>query len=415
MGFSSIDDYISEVSGNGKYWRADWMKNTGGIGTVVAGRWYDLSQLPYTSSVPNFIHGNYVRNHDFLAGSAYWTLGDANWTWTAATHLMTRAAAGGGATLSQNTGCSNGVTYSVAYTITRSAGSITPYLGGTAGTARSTSATFRENIACGATAGAPISFVPDASFAGTVDVVSITRDLAFTPYDDANTYSGGDCNLVYHGGNVSGDTKHVSAMGAWTNLAASAPATIKLVDVLGCYPRIATNSSSVQTLNNDLTLPRYTSGAGVRAYLMLNTSNGATGQNTTMSYTNQAGTSGRNLGTTVANTVSAINSHIFHSGAASGNTGPFLPLAGGDTGVRSVQNVQFTAISSSAGFVDLVLCRDICEIPITAAFYANERDLISQLPSLPRVYDGACLNIIVGCGAVMAASVYCGYVDFAWG
>lgn len=415
MGFSSIDDFISEVSANGKTWRGDWMKNVGGIGTVVAGRWYDLSQLPYTSSVPNFIHGNYVRNHDFLAGSAYWTLGSANWAWTPSTHLLTRTANADCSTVSQNTACTNGVSYSVVYTLTRSAGSITVSLGGTAGTSRNSSNTYRETISCGATAGAPLTFTPDATFAGTIDVVAVTRDLAFTPYDDANTYSGGDANLIYHGGNVSTDTKHISAMGAWTNLAASAPATIKIVDMLGCYPRIVTNSAGSQSLNNDLTLPRYTTGAGVRAYMMLNASNGANAQNTTMSYTNQAGTSGRGLGTTVANQASAITSHIFHSGAASGQTGPFLPLAGGDAGARSVESVQFSAASASAGFVDLILCRDLCEIPITAAFYANERDLISQLPSLPRVYDGACLGILVGCGAVMAASVYCGYIDFAWG
>jgi hypothetical protein len=413
MGFDSIDNMISEVSG-GKFWRADFMKNVGGVGTVVAGRWYDLSQLPLTSSVWNFVHGNYVRNHDFLSGSAFWTLGSANWAWTPATHLLTRTANADCSTVSQNTACVNGTSYSVVFTLTRSAGSITVSLGGTAGTARSTSATFRETIACGATANAPLVFTPDATFAGTLDVVAVTRDLAFTPYDEDNTYSGGDANLVWHGGDVSTETKHIMNMGAWTNLAASAPATLLLVDMLGCYPRIPTNSSALQTLNNTLTLPRYTDGKNVMAFLQLNTANGTTAQNTTMLYTNTADVSGRGLGTTVANTVSAIVGHIFHSGAAAYNTGPFLPMTGGDQGVKSVQSVQFSAASASAGFVDLVLCKVLAEIPLTAAFYTNERDFLNQLPSLPRVYDGACLSLIVGCGAVMAASVYQGYIDFAW-
>jgi hypothetical protein len=221
--------------------------------------------------------------------------------------------------------------------------------------------------------------------------------------------------MIYHGGDVSTDTKHIVNMGAWTNLAASAPASLLLVDMLGVYPRLLTNSSSLQTLNNTLILPRYTDGKGVRAFLVLNAANGANAQNTAMLYTNTGDVSGRALGTVVSNTASAIVSHILHSGVAAGNTGPFLPLAGGDLGIKSVQSVQFSAASASAGFVDLVLCKPLAMLPLTAAFYTNERDFLNQIPSLPKVVDGACLSLLIGSGAVMAASVYQGYVDFAWG
>ena len=413
MGFSSYDNIVTNITA-GNMWRGDFMKNVSGIGTVVAGRWYDSSQLPIGSGV-NFVHGNMVRNWDFLAGSAYWTLGSANWAWTPATHLLTRTANADVSTVSQNTACTNGVTYSVVYTLTRSAVSITVSLGGTAGTTRNSANTYRENIVCGATAGAPLVFTPDATFAGTIDLVAVTRDLAFTPYTDVNTVSGGDANLVYHGGNVSASTKHIMNMGAWTNLAASAPASLMLVDMLGCYPRIRTDLNTLQTLDNTLTLPRYATGAGVRAFTTLNVANGTGTPNLAMLYTNTTPTAGRGLGTTVTNTASAIVGHIVHSGVAAGNTGPFLPLTGGDLGITSVQSVQYSAASGSAGFVDLVLCRPLAQLPLTAAFYTNERDFLNQLPSLPRVYDGACLGLIIGSGAVMAASVYQGYIDFAWG
>ena len=414
MGFSSIDDLISEMS-SGKFQRLDFMKNVSGIGTVVAGRSYDSSQLPITGTAVNFAHGNYIYNYDFLAGTAGWTLGSANWAWTAATHLLTRTANADVSTVSQNTACQTGTSYSVVYTMTRSAGGLTVSLGGTNGTQRTAAGTYRETISCGATAGAPLTFTPDASFAGTIDIIAVTRDLAFTPYTEAGTVSGKDLGLGYHGGDVSTDTKHIVNIGAWTNLAASAPATLTLVDMLGVYPRIATNSGSLQTLNNDLTLPRYTNGVGVRGYLVLNASNGANAQNTTIQYTNSDDVGSRSLGTVVSNTASAIVSHIYHSGVAAGNSGPFLPLAGGDKGIKSVQSVTLSAASASAGFVDLVLVKPLCTIPLTAAFYTNERDLLNQLPSLPRVYDGACLNFIISSGAVMAASVYQGYIDFAWG
>ena len=42
MGFSSLDDFLSEVTVNGKFRRADWNKNVLPITTQVAGTWYSL-------------------------------------------------------------------------------------------------------------------------------------------------------------------------------------------------------------------------------------------------------------------------------------------------------------------------------------------------------------------------------------
>lgn len=44
MGFASYDDLISELSSNGKFWRTDMNKITGGS-AYTAGRWYDFSPL----------------------------------------------------------------------------------------------------------------------------------------------------------------------------------------------------------------------------------------------------------------------------------------------------------------------------------------------------------------------------------
>ena len=412
MGFSSIDDLVDELTNQGKFWRQDFMKNTSGIGTVVAGRWYDLTMFPITGTAPWYIHGNYVFNADFLGGIAGWTLNGANWTWDAANHRASRAASADGLTLTQNTQCTNGVTYSVVFTLTRTAGSITPSLGGTNGTARSASGTYRENIVCGATANAPITFTPDATFAGTVDIVAITRDLAFTPYDDGLIASDA---AIWHGGDVSANTKHLLNFGAMVNVAAGAPAVLLLVDLLGCYPRIRTDLATSQTLNNTLTLPRYTDGKGVRPFFVLNTANGLNAANFVMSYTNTVPTAGRGLGAVVSHTASAIVGHMSHSGVSAGNFGPFLPLMGGDQGLVSVQSCQFTVASASAGFVDLVLAKPLAYLPLTAAFYASERDLLNQLPSLPRIYDGAVLGVLCFCGAVMTACSYQGYIDVAWG
>lgn len=415
MSFASIDDLVSEMT-NGKQWRQDWSKiyaagNVYGVGTVVAGRWYDLTGYQQNE----YVHGNMAYNGHLLAGLAGWTPSSANVSWDAANTAAAKAGASS-ETLSQNTACANGVTYEVTYTLANytGTGGVQVSLGGTNGASRSTNATFTENIVCGATANAPLTFTFAAGVsAARIDNIIVRRLLAFTPYDDAGT---GREAGIWHGGNVSPDTKHLINMGVWTTASTSAAAVIYLVDLLGCYPKIQTNSSSVQTLNNTATLPRYTDGKGVRAFYALNTANGANAQNFAMTYTAPGPVSGRSLGAVVSNTASAVTGHMSHTGVAAGNFGPFLPLSGGDTGIVSVQSAQFSAASASAGFVDLVLCKPLAAIPVTTAFIAAERDLLTQLPSLPRIYDGAVLGLIVQAGGVVASgNQWQGYIETAWG
>lgn len=64
----------------------------------------------------------------------------------------------------------DGQSYTITYTITRSAGSITPNMGGTAGTARSSSGTYTETIICGSTQKIKFS---TSGFTGTVDDVTV--------------------------------------------------------------------------------------------------------------------------------------------------------------------------------------------------------------------------------------------------
>jgi hypothetical protein len=415
MGFTSIDDLVSEMTG-GKTWRQDWSKiyaagNVYAAGTVVAGRWYDLTGYQQCE----YWHGNYVYNGHMNAGLSGWTVSSSNVSWDA-TNTAAAKSGGSSETISQNTDCVNGTTYEVIYTIANYTGSgnVVISLGGTNGSNRTANGTYTENIVCGATANAPVTVTfPSTLTAGRVDNIIVRRLLAFTPYaDNAKGREAG----IWHGGNVSPDTKHLVNMGAWTTASTSAAAVLYLVDLLGAYPKIQTNSASSQTLNNTLTLPRYTDGKGVRAFYALSASNGTGAQNFSISYTAPGPTSGRSLGAVVANTASAVTGHMSHTGVAAGNFGPFLPLSGADTGIVSVESAQFSAASTSAGFVDLVLCKPLAVIPVTTAYIAAERDLLTQLPSLPRIYDGAVLGLIVQSGGVIASgNQWQGYCEFAWG
>lgn len=219
---------------------------------------------------------------------------------------------------------------------------------------------------------------------------------------------------IPHGGNVAALTKHLLNMSAISAVATAVPGQLMLVDMQGYYPGINMNVATAQTLTGSPTL-RYTNGQGVRAFLVPTVATGATAHNLSMSYTNQAGTSGRALPVTVACTASATPGHITHSGTAANNYGPFLPMAAGDTGIQSVQSVQLSA-ASLAGTAALVLAKPLVSIPLVAASIASERDLINQLPSLPQIKDGACLTWLYFAGAATGASTnFYGHLEMGWG
>lgn len=292
MGFTSIDDLVSSITG-GKFFRNDWNKITGGA-AYAAGRWYDFSPLA----------GTPVANA--WAGTAL--------AWT---------------------------------TCTESAGNGTQIFG------------------------------------------------------------------MRHGGNVSTDTKHVLNGSAITAVATGVPAQLMLVDLQGYYPGISMNSGTAQTLTGTPTL-RYTNGEGIRAFLTIVTTSGATAHNIAISYTNTAGTAGRTLPVTVSATASAITPHITHSGTAANNYGPFLPLANGDTGIQSVQTLTLSA-ASGAGTAALCLGKPLLTIPLTTATVASERDFLNQIPALPEIKDGACLTWLYFAGAATASATnFYGSLEMGW-
>ena len=243
----------------------------------------------------------------------------------------------------------------------------------------------------------------------------------------ANPYTGEATNLkfkplsdtdgmgIYHGGNVAPDTKHLLNIGAFGSTATAAPSVLQLVDVLGYYPITTVTTTTEQTLNNTEVLPRYADGSGVRAYLVARGTMGAGTPNITIKYTNQAGVSGRTNPVTVTAVTTAVAGHIIHSDPTANHYGCFMPLAAGDSGIRSIQSVTLSATMTS-GSLALVLCRPITALPIVSLGVASERNLLNQLPSLPRIYDGANLNFLMFTGAAYASGGNIqGYIETIWG
>ena len=94
-----------------------------------------------------------------------------------------------------------------------------------------------------------------------------------------------------------------------------------LVDLLGFYRVTSVTTTTAQTLNNTVTLPRYTTGAGVQAF-MWNTNTtamGAATPNLSINYTNSAGTAGRTTPTVLpVGKTAAANGLILYSGTGAG-------------------------------------------------------------------------------------------------
>jgi hypothetical protein len=418
MGFSSYDDVINQATTNSKSWIQPWNRITPTV--MTAGRWYDL--FLGSSDRGQGYHGNYVKNWGFDS-AAEWTAG-TGWAW-GVTGVFTKTA-GTASNLTQTSGITleSGVTYTVIITTSGvSAGQIQIQLGGgTAGTAITTSTTTTQAVVAGATQS--IDIVANSTFAGSVDNFIVIAGTTNGQSPRFAPYNANQQGSIWPGGLIGGTaTKHLLTMSGQTAGATTVPITLLLVDLLGCYARIDGNTGSAITLANTLTLPRYTTGAGVMAYsVVAPTTTGATAHNISMTYTNQANTGTRSLPQTVAATVSAVNSHIYHTGTAANNIGPFYPLQAGDTGIRSVQTWQQSAANGTAStFTNLVLAKPIMELQLTTQFLLSERDMLNQFPSLPMIQEAAatsnpCLGIIAYAGAATPASTnFFGVNRYIWG
>lgn len=422
MGWSSVSDYVNQVTVNKKYWASPWNKITPTV--MTAGRWYDQFLAAGESGIG--YHGNYVRNSNFDSIANWTGNGAGGWLWNVAGTFVHTIGTTGGLTQTSGVTLEAGVVYTVIITTSAVSGTVglTVSLGGgAAGTAITTATTTIQAVTAGATQ--VISIDCNTAFGCTIDNFYVIpgaingQSPRFTPYS-AETVQGGIWPGALTGGTAS---KHLITMSGQTAGGTTVPITLQLVDLLGCYGRVDANLATAITFGNTLTLPRHTDGAGVRAYsVVAPTTLGANAHNFVASYTNQAGTAGRSFPQTTAGTVSAVNSHISHSGTAANNIGPFLPLQSGDTGVRSIQTWQQTTAGGTAStFQNIVLAYPIMELQLTTQFLLAERDLFNQFPTLPEVQEasatsGACLAWLMYSGAATPANTnFFGALRFAWG
>lgn len=221
-------------------------------------------------------------------------------------------------------------------------------------------------------------------------------------------------SLWHQGRPTAPATKHILTAQAYTASSTGNLSVLTLCDMLLYYPLIDLDDDTRQTLINTNVLTRYTDGKGVRAYLVCTADTGAVSPTLWYEYTNQSDEI-KCHSTRVDLTASSIAGQIVHSGVLANTAAPFLPLAPGDTGMKTIRAVQLST-GMGGGWGCIVLVKPLLNIPIVVASVPVERDYLMQTPSLPRVYDDAYLGFIMFAGQNVAASsqIY-GSVTFVWG
>lgn len=180
---------------------------------------------------------------------------------------------------------------------------------------------------------------------------------------------------------------------------------------------LADAGTGTHTLTVQMRVPN---GAGCEAFFAVQTAPTGGGPNLTASdYTNPLGVSTRAFqgSPTMGAAADAYASRILHSGNAAGRYGAFLPKQGADTGIARINSFTLSGGTAYTGAGVLALCiaRPIFDITIPVTGMFSVVDLLNQLPSMPRIHDGACLVwLLFGTGATTNNSPFNPVLDVAW-
>lgn len=216
---------------------------------------------------------------------------------------------------------------------------------------------------------------------------------------------------IFHGADKAPAYKFITDLGLITPTAAMV-GQYMLLDYLLYYPFVDGDDADTQAMDNTVTLPRYTDGEGVHVMAVAVAPTTGSGQ-FTFTYINQAGVEKTSPVQFCTTTSSSIASLITSQQAVAGSAGgPFLNLASGDTGVRQITGVNMKVLNG--GLFALVLVKPLLDAAIREINTTAEVQCIRTKPFVPRVMDGAYLNLIVNCAGSIAAGTLTGFAKFAW-
>jgi len=377
-GFTSQDELISEMTVNGKFRRADWNKLTHAVGVQAAGTWYALQHAT----------GN----------PAAMTLGavGTNLAWHPACDRTLGGLYHGGDVLPDTKHILNASAFSAAATTMPAIFMLVDMLGWYPVT--TTTTTGNQALVNSKTFTATAATPSVLTVAAGWDIQEYTAVQLTTT---GTLPAGFSLATTYYWHRLSATTGNIATSRA--NLDAAT------------YVAASDTGTGTHTVTMTLTDRCPSNGAGVEAFVVPSVALGVGTPNIQLTYTNSAGTTGRTTPTTLpVSAASAPIGQIEYSGTGTGKYGPFVPKAAGDAGMRLVEQFNYSATHTS-GTTNVVLCRPLLSLPMTTIGVAAERDLLNQLPSLPRVFDGACLTWLMYAGAATpVTSAFYGHLDMAW-
>lgn len=244
----------------------------------------------------------------------------------------------------------------------------------------------------------------------------------------ARQHTDGDVGALMHGGNVSPKTKHVISSftrAEMTSVTITETFVSVLYDMVLSYDQsVFTTPSGTLTFTNTLPAQRYI-GAGDFGLQIMGCQHTLTSgglRYDAFKYTSIGGVAGQTCPTTLfqppgttAPSAGAAPVTAFGQLDASSGLETLLnaPLVNGDTGVKQLDSVNYTE-GNTSDTLDFILGYQLAWMPIYGGFdYTYAHDYVKQIPSLPRVRDGACLTFamhFVG----GSANKWHGGVNVAW-
>ncbi|MEO8094706.1 MAG: hypothetical protein ABI632_07210 [Pseudolysinimonas sp.] len=370
-----MDDFLNEVTVNGKFRRCDWNKLTHSVGVQAAGEWHCLFHSTGNPTVG-------VLN------------GGTNLSFQTTDELVTGAIPHGGEVTTDTKHLVNASAFSAAATTMPAVAMLVDLLGYYP---MSTTTTTGDQATIHAVT---------ATFANATDIIT------HTGYDIADRTR---VRFSNSGGAL--PTGIAAATDYWTirqSATTSKIATTRALSIAGTALDFTTDGTGTNTIT--AFMARDAGGAGVQVVATCNTACGAATPNMRVTYTDSGASAGNLTPATLpAGKTSPIIGHIPYSGTGAGKYGPFMPLAAGDAGIASIQQLNLSA-SYVSGTLAYCLARPLLYLPMTTVGVAAERDLLNQVPSLPQVFDGACLAWLLYAGAATpVSSAFYGHLDAAWG
>lgn len=148
---------------------------------------------------------------------------------------------------------------------------------------------------------------------------------------------------------------------------------------IGDLSGASTSDQTIQGASPSPALTRNTGGLGNFAFYEIYTDIGTSSRTMTMTYTNQAGTTGR----TATINIGAV-------GFREATRAQRIPLQAGDEGIRAVEKIAIDVSTGAAGNFGLVIAQPLALIPVGAGGLTGFRDWPRGLPGIPDVHPDAC-------------------------